>query len=99
MASVKIPIIGPTIIALGEIDFMSAHIIPARQANPFSFQTCRKEINNQTLIKDKIVPLRGILRLCKKLPSIISIEAHILPTAEALSHICLRGFAVTVCIY
>jgi hypothetical protein len=63
MASVRLPIIGPKIIALGEIDFISAQMIPARQMSPFSFQICRKEINNHTLINDNTIPESGILRL------------------------------------
>jgi hypothetical protein len=90
-ASVNIPIIGPKMIALGEIDFISAHIIPARQISPFSFQIWRNEINNQTLIKERIIPERGILRLRRKLPRTISIDAQILPITEAFSQIELSG--------
>jgi hypothetical protein len=90
-ASVKIPIIGPKINALGEIDFISAQIRPARQISPFSFQSWKKEIKSHTLIKDKIIPESGSFKLCRKLPRIISIEAHILPTTEALSQIEFNG--------
>ena len=90
-ASVKIPIIGPRMNALGEIDFMSAQIRPARHISPFSFQIWMNDINSQTLIKDKIIPDKGSFRLCKKLPRIISIEAQILPMTEALSQIELSG--------
>jgi hypothetical protein len=63
IASVKMPIIGPRMKALGEMDFISAQIRPARQISPFSFHTCRKEINNQTLIKESNIPDNGIFRL------------------------------------
>jgi len=36
-ASQNIAIIGPKIIALGEIDFISAQTTPERQISPFSF--------------------------------------------------------------
>jgi hypothetical protein len=54
---------------------------------PFSFHTWRKEIISQTLINERTTPEKGILRLWRKLPRIISIDAHILPTTEALSHV------------
>jgi hypothetical protein len=37
IASVIMPIIGPRISALGEMDFIRAHMIPARRIIPFSF--------------------------------------------------------------
>jgi hypothetical protein len=90
-ASEKIPIIGPKIKALGEIDFISAQIKPALHIRPFSFHIWRNEISSHTLIKDKIIPDSGSFILCRKLPRIISTEAHILPTTAALSQIELRG--------
>jgi len=86
-------------IALGDIDFIKAQINPALSMRPFSFQTWRKEIKRYTLMKDNIVPERGILRLCRKLPKIISIDAHILPTTEAFNQIELSGLRIIVSIY
>jgi hypothetical protein len=82
---------GPRINALGEIDFRRAQIIPARRTSPFSFQICRNEIRSQTLINDNIAPESGIFRLWRKLPKIISMEAHVLPTTETLSQTGLSG--------
>jgi hypothetical protein len=87
IASVIMPIIGPRISALGEMDFIRAHMIPARRIIPFSFHNCRKEINSQTLKNDNIIPESGIFRLWRKLPRMISIDAQILPITEALSHV------------
>lgn len=42
-------------------------------------------------MNDRIVPESGILRLCKKLPKIISIEAHMLPATDAFSQSELSG--------
>jgi hypothetical protein len=78
-------------IELGEIDFINAQISPALSTRPCSFQTWRKEINRKIPINDKIVPVNGILRLWRKLPNIISIDAQTLPITDALSHNELRG--------
>jgi hypothetical protein len=90
MASVKIPIIGPIMIALGEIDFINAHTTPARQISPFSCHRKCPPTSNATPTAERIVPVNGTWRLWRKLPTIISIEPHILPSNAAFAQIGLR---------
>lgn len=87
----KIPIMGPKIKALGEIDFIIAQISPALHISPLIFHTWKKETTRYTVIKDSIEPAIGTLRLCNKLPSIISMVAHKLPTTAAFIHFSDRG--------
>jgi hypothetical protein len=82
--SINIPIIGPNIIALGEMDFIKAQTTPARQIIPFSFQRNCPPTSSDTPIAESMVPVNGIRRLWRKLPMIISIDPHILPRSAAL---------------
>jgi hypothetical protein len=61
---------------------------------PFSFQFWLPATNNIIPIADKIVPAKGIFRLCKKLPKIISLEAHKLPRTVAFNQTGLRIFSL-----
>ena len=86
-ASISIPVIGPRITALGDTDFISAQINPALQINPRSGQI-RKKATIRTIPNDASTePAIGTRRLCKKLPRIISTEAHSPPATAAFSHI------------
>jgi len=83
---------GPKIIALGEMDFISAQTSPVRQNRPRSGHTCPMDTIITIPIAVRIFPENGIRRLCKKLPSTISEDAHKQPSTEALSQILLSLF-------
>jgi hypothetical protein len=79
------PIMGPSIMAEGDIDFNKAAIRPALHTRPLPFQTCTKAMTSPTLENASMVPAKGKRILCRKLPMMISKEAHRLPTIAALS--------------
>jgi hypothetical protein len=76
--------------ALGEIDFISAQIIPARHIIPDSFQRREKAESSRMANAVRIVPENGTCKLWRKLPATISTEAHKLPITAAFSHIEFR---------
>jgi hypothetical protein len=63
MASKKIPVIGPRITALGEIDFMMAQMSPARQIIPVSLHNCWLAMMKITVKRASNVPAKGNCRL------------------------------------
>lgn len=80
------PVIGPKITALGESDFINPQISPALQISPVSFHICRKEIINTTEKVASSVPEKGICKLCRRLPTMISKLAHNPPATAAFNH-------------
>jgi hypothetical protein len=93
-ASIIIPVMGPRITALGESDFINPQINPALQIKPVSFQICRKEIINMIEKVARSVPEKGICRLCRRLPTIISKLAHNPPATAAFSHMEFKPFSI-----
>jgi len=77
------PTIGPRMTALGDIDFISAHTRPARHTIPFSFQRNWPPTSRDTPIAERIIPVNGTRRLCRKLPMIISMDPQMLPSNAA----------------
>ena len=86
------PSMGPKMMALGEMDFISAQISPARQNKPLSVQTCPIDTKIMMPMAVRIFPVNGTRRLCKKLPSTISDDAHRQPSTADLSQILLSCF-------
>ena len=85
-ASIIIPVMGPRITALGERDFISPQIIPARQISPFVFQTWRNEIIRMTENVASMDPEKGRCRLWRRLPTMISKLAQSPPAIDAFNH-------------
>jgi hypothetical protein len=57
------PIIGPRITALGDIDFISAHMMPARIIIPLSGHILEKDTRRITAKRLREVPAKGTRRL------------------------------------
>lgn len=87
---------GPMITALGDMVFIRAQIRPALQKTPFEVHLKLVETRMIIPMAVSTLELKGIRRLCKKLPNTISDAAQMVPMMEAFIHFSLISIRLLI---
>ena len=86
---IELVISGIILLILIVLMLICYRIVPPSEAHlivgPTGKMVCSSDKQIATNVKN--VPEKGTLKLCKKLPRIISIDAHKLPITAAFSHL------------